>query len=130
MFELDLRNRKPIYEQLVEKFKQLIINEIVKQDEQLPSVRQLAQELSINPNTIQKAYRELEAQGYIYSVKGKGSFVNQMELVNNQQQLIEVKEQLKKQLQEAIFLGLTVNEIKEIVNELIGGEVNDTSSES
>jgi GntR family transcriptional regulator len=130
VFELDLRNRKPIYEQLVEKFKQLIINEIVKQDEQLPSVRQLAQELSINPNTIQKAYRELEAQGYIYSVKGKGSFVNQMELVNNQQQLIEVKEQLKKKLQEAIFLGLTVNEIKEIVNELIGGEVNDTSSES
>ncbi len=130
MFELDLRNRKPIYEQLVEKFKQLIINEIVKQDEQLPSVRQLAQELSINPNTIQKAYRELEAQGYIYSVKGKGSFVNQMELVNNQQQLIEVKEQLKKQLQEAIFLGLTVNEIKEIVTELIGGEVDDTSSKS
>ena len=74
MFELDLRNRKPIYEQLIDKFKQLIISELLMRDEQLPSVRALAQELSINPNTIQKAYRELETQGYIYSIKGKGSY--------------------------------------------------------
>ena len=76
MFELDTRSRKPIYEQLVDKLKELIINEVLKPDEQLPSVRQLAQELTINPNTIQKAYRELENQGFIYSQKGKGSFVN------------------------------------------------------
>ena len=72
MFELDVRSRKPIYEQLVDKLKELIMNEILKPDEQLPSVRTLAQELTINPNTIQKAYRELEAQGFIYSLKGKG----------------------------------------------------------
>lgn len=75
MFELDLRSRKPIYEQLVEKLKELIINEVLKPDEQLPSVRALAQQLTINPNTIQKAYRELETQRYIYSVKGRGALL-------------------------------------------------------
>ncbi|MFC4404769.1 GntR family transcriptional regulator [Gracilibacillus xinjiangensis] len=128
MFELDLRSRKPIYEQLVDKLKQLIINEVLKQDEQLPSVRTLAQQLSINPNTIQKAYRELEAQGYIYSVKGKGSFVSQMVAENNEQQIKQAKEQLKKQIAEALFIGLTVNDLKEILEEIIGGEINDTSA--
>ena len=64
MFELDLKSRKPIYEQLVEKLKELIIHDVLKPDEQLPTVRQLAAEISINPNTIQKAFRELENQGY------------------------------------------------------------------
>ncbi|KAB8138879.1 GntR family transcriptional regulator [Gracilibacillus oryzae] len=128
MFELDLRSRKPIYEQLVDKLKQLIINDVLKQDEQLPSVRTLAQQLSINPNTIQKAYRELETQGYIYSVKGKGSFVSQMVAENNEQQIKEAKEQLKKQIAEALFIGLTVNDLKEILEEIIGGEPSDTSA--
>ncbi len=75
MFELDLRSRIPIYEQLVERIKEMIIAELLKTDEQLPSVRSLAQQLTINPNTIQKAYRELEHQGYVYTVQGRGNFV-------------------------------------------------------
>ncbi len=66
MFDLDIRSRKPIYEQLVDKLKELIIHEVFKADQKLPSVRLLAKELTINPNTIQKAYRELEHQNYIY----------------------------------------------------------------
>jgi len=65
MFELNLRSRAPVYEQLVEKIKELIINNVLKPDQQLPAVRVLASELTINPNTIQKAYRELEHRGYI-----------------------------------------------------------------
>ncbi|SER98763.1 GntR family transcriptional regulator [Gracilibacillus ureilyticus] len=129
MFELDLRSRRPIYEQLVDKLKQLIINDVLKQDEQLPSVRTLAQQLSINPNTIQKAYRELEAQGYIYSVKGKGSFVSQMVAENNEHQIKQAKDQLKKQIAEALFIGLTVQDLKEILEEVIGGEPNDSNAE-
>ncbi|WP_058306921.1 GntR family transcriptional regulator [Gracilibacillus massiliensis] len=133
MFELDLRSRKPIYEQLVEKLKQLIINDVLKQDEKLPSVRTLAQQLSINPNTIQKAYRELEAQGYIYSVKGKGSFVNHMLITDNAAELKKVKEQIKKQMSEALFLGVTVKELQSLITEanqsVVGGETNDPSSE-
>ncbi len=96
MLELDLRSRKPIYEQLIDKFKQLIIHDVLKQDEKLPSVRMLAQQLSINPNTIQKAYRELEAQGYIYSVKGKGSFVNSMVPEANHAEIKKSKRTIKK----------------------------------
>lgn len=75
MILIDYRSRKPIYEQIIDNIKELIVSGVLKRDEQLPSVRQLAQELAINPNTIQKAYAELERQGVTYSLKGRGSFV-------------------------------------------------------
>ncbi len=75
MILLDYRDRRPIYEQIVERFVELMVTGVMPQDSQMPSVRSMAVELSINPNTIQRAYAELERQGYIYSVKGKGSFV-------------------------------------------------------
>lgn len=75
MIMIDFRDKRPIYEQIVEKFQHLIIQGAMEADSKMPSVRNLAIELSINPNTIQKAYGELERQGYIYAVKGKGNFV-------------------------------------------------------
>ena len=65
MIFIDYKSRKPIYEQLVDNIKSLIVSGVLQRDDQLPSVRQLAQELAINPNTIQKAYTELERQGVI-----------------------------------------------------------------
>ncbi len=115
MFELDLRSRKPIYEQLVDKMKELIINEVLKPDEQLPSVRQLAQQLTINPNTIQKAYRELEVQGFIYSLKGKGSFVNPMDPDKDGDKILQVKQELEKLLQEALYLGIPAEDLHELI---------------
>lgn len=73
---IDYQNRKPIYEQIVERFQMLILKGILEPDAQMPSVRNLATELSINPNTIQKAYSLLEQQGFIYPVKGRGNFVS------------------------------------------------------
>lgn len=125
MFELDLRSRKPIYEQLVDRLKQLIIKDLLKDDEKLPSVRELANQLTINPNTIQKAYRELESQGYIYSVKGKGSFVHPSKKLENEEELKKVREQLKKLLSEAIYLGMTVEEIEMLISEIEGRRKND-----
>lgn len=75
MIILDYQDRRPIYEQVVEKFRILILNGALEPGSQMPSVRQLAMELSVNPNTIQRAYMELEQQGFIYPVKGRGSFV-------------------------------------------------------
>ena len=75
MILIDYKSRKHIYEQIIDNVKELIVSGVLERDEQLPSVRQLAQELAINPNTIQKAYAELERQGVIYSLKGRGSFV-------------------------------------------------------
>ncbi len=72
---LDYRDRRPLYEQVTERFQELMLRGVLTEEMQLPSVRSLAAELSINPNTIQRAYAELERQGYIYSIKGKGSFV-------------------------------------------------------
>ena len=76
MIIIDYKDRRPIYEQVIERFQDLIVKGILKPDSQLPSVRNLAMELSINPNTIQRAYAELERQGFIYSIKGRGSFVS------------------------------------------------------
>ena len=75
MIQLDLQNRQPIYEQLIAKMNELISLEVLSPNDQLPSVRALARDLGVNPNTVQKAYQELERQGIIYSVAGKGSFI-------------------------------------------------------
>ncbi|MDZ5471517.1 GntR family transcriptional regulator [Bacillus sp. 31A1R] len=121
MFELDVRSRKPIYEQLVDKLKELIITEVLKPDEQLPSVRIMAGQLTINPNTIQKAYRELEIQGYIYSIKGKGSFVSPSTPKQNSEKVMKMKNDLIKLLSEAIYLGITAEEIIAIIKEVEAG---------
>jgi GntR family transcriptional regulator len=75
MILLDYKDSRPIYEQVTEKLLELMILGVLEEDAQMPSVRSLATELSINPNTIQRAYAELERRGCIYSVKGRGSFV-------------------------------------------------------
>ncbi|MCD8153234.1 MAG: GntR family transcriptional regulator [Clostridiales bacterium] len=79
MIILDYQDRRPIYEQVSEKFRTLILSGALLPGSRMPSVRQLAMELSINPNTIQRAYMDLEQQGLIYPVKGKGNFVSRNE---------------------------------------------------
>ena len=74
MIQLNYRDSKPIYEQIKDGLRRLVVTGAVKKDEKLPSVRELATSLSINPNTIQKAYKELEQEGYIYTIAGKGSY--------------------------------------------------------
>ncbi len=74
MISLNYRDSRPIYGQIKDELRKLIVTGGLAADEKLPSVRALATQLSINPNTIQRAYNELEAEGYIYSVPGKGSF--------------------------------------------------------
>lgn len=75
MIHIDYQDKRPLYEQLIEKIKDLIVRGILEQDSRLPSVRNLAIDLSINPNTIQRAYLELERNGFIYTVKGRGNYV-------------------------------------------------------
>jgi GntR family transcriptional regulator len=129
MLELDMRSRKPIYEQLVEKMKELIMNEVLKPDEQLPSVRTLATQLTINPNTIQKAYRELEIQGFIYSQKGKGNFVKPYPQTKDHEKINAIKIEIEKLIIEALYLGVTSKELTELIENLDtakgGGENHD-----
>ena len=75
LIQISYRDPRPIYEQVKDGFRTLILTGVLHPDEKMPSVRELATQLAINPNTIQRAYRELEQEGYICSVPGKGSFV-------------------------------------------------------
>lgn len=106
MILLDYKDRRPIYEQVVEKLKDLMICGVLEQDAQLPSVRVLATDLSINPNTIQRAYAELERRGFIYSVKGRGSFVADSSSIRALKNS-ELKKELLNWIQEAKRAGLT-----------------------
>ena len=93
MIQLNYRDSKPIYEQIKDGFRKLIITNSLSANEKLPSVRELASGLAINPNTIQKAYRDLESEGYTYTVAGKGTFVAEhREILNTRQH--EVVEEL------------------------------------
>ena len=82
MFAINYRDSRPIYEQIMDELRKMIISGVFAPDEKLPSVRELAQQLAINPNTIQRAYRELELSGYIYSVAGKGNFASGRNMVD------------------------------------------------
>ncbi|WP_025721254.1 GntR family transcriptional regulator [Paenibacillus sp. 1-18] len=114
MFELDIRSRKPIYEQLMDRVKEMIVYGSLQPDEQLPSVRALSAQLTVNPNTIQKAYRELEREGYIYSVQGKGSFVTPARQQPQQMKRDEIRAALLKQMIEAVHFGFTQLEVDAI----------------
>lgn len=100
MIGIDLQNRRPIYEQIVERFQTLIVSGVLKPDSQMPSVRSLAMELSINPNTIQKAYTILEQEGYIYPVKGRGNYVS-----GNEELKMKKQESVYKSLKELVQKG-------------------------
>ncbi len=111
-------DKRPIYEQIVDYFKEMILKGVYTTDMQLPSVRSLAVENSINPNTIQKAYTELERQNFIYSVKGRGSFVAPVErLINYRRE--EMWQELRKLIKDASILGISREEFLEEVKKLI-----------
>lgn len=92
MIKIDLHSRQPIYEQLKEQVIKLSMLGLMEKDEKLPSVRSLAREIGINPNTVQKAYQELEREGLIYTVSGKGSFISSDEKVRPQIQKKSLEE--------------------------------------
>ena len=114
MIILDYKDRRPIYEQVIEKMEELMLLGVLGENEPLPSVRNLAMDLSINPNTIQRAYTELERQGYIYTVKGKGSFVAENSVMKENKKK-ELLIQVSEVIDEAIRLGISDEEIKKML---------------
>ena len=117
MILIDYQDRRPLYEQIVEKFKMLIVRGVLEGDAQMPSVRSLAAELSINPNTIQRAYAELERQGYIYPVKGRGNFVSP-DLKVKEERRREYEEKLKEVLKEGRDMGLDREAVGALLDEI------------
>ena len=115
LIQVDVRSRVPIYEQIVNSFKQMAMSGILSPDEKLPSVRDLSQELTINPNTIQKAYQELERQNIIYTKRGQGSFVN-IQAINKEEKMGDLIEEIKRIIIESMYLGISKEELFSIIS--------------
>ena len=116
MISLNYRDSRPIYEQIKDGLRKLIVTGAMAPDEKLPSVRALATQLSINPNTIQRAYNELEGEGYLYSVPGKGSFASgsmDADAARRKELLTRVRELVT----ELRYLGVTDEELLAILKE-------------
>lgn len=121
MLQLNYRDATPIYEQIKDGMCRLILTEVLKPEEQLPSVRDMASRLAINPNTIAKAYKELEHEGYIYSIKGKGTFVSSnSSIYENRKE--ELMYQFDCVVEELILLSITRDELKKRIDNLEEGE--------
>ena len=120
MFELDLRSRKSIYEQVIDNLKELIMTEKLPFETKLPSVRELSKQISVNPNTVQKAYRELERQGYIYTQTGLGTFVADKKTITADSIALKKAEQgFSDAFKQLLFLGLDFDKAKNLALDVI-----------
>lgn len=113
MIHLDYRDSRPIYEQVKDGLRRLMVTGVLASGDKLPSVRAMASQLSINPNTIQRAYAELEAEGHVVSVTGKGSFVAEGD-TQNMARRAELTGKLKPLLEELKNLGMTREELVQL----------------
>lgn len=124
MITIDIRSRTPIYEQLVSTISSLVLTGAMKPDEPVPSVRTLAGDLSVNPNTVQKAFTELERRGVLYSVPGKGRFVSGEVGKLKEEEKEAARSALRQAIRKGIASGLSPEEIADILKET-GGKNDD-----
>ncbi|MHC1749221.1 MAG: GntR family transcriptional regulator [Cellulosilyticaceae bacterium] len=127
MFFIDNRSTKPIYEQIIDTVKEQILKGNLNEGDQLPSVRQLASLLTVNPNTVSKAYQELEHDRIIQTVRGKGTFISQINKKTvNHEKLDDIKIELKKLCIELYYMGMNqeqiISEVKVVLKGIEGVE--------
>lgn len=120
MFLVNPKSKQPIYEQLIEQLRKQLFLGVAQAGQPLPSVRQLATELGINPNTIQKAYRRMEAEGMIVSVPGKGSFISDDLADMRKKQRGEQMERIRMEISACREMGLDKQLIHELTDEIYG----------
>lgn len=122
MFQIDLTGHKSIYEQVVSNIKELIMTDVLPAGTKLPSVRELSRELTINPNTVQKAYRELEREGFVYTQTGLGTFAcDKKTITPDIRKVEELKDEIRSSFKALLHLGLSEDEARTIVMEIIDG---------
>jgi len=125
MISLDYKDGRTLHEQIEARLKELIVNKILSPDEQLPSVRELSVSLTVNPNTVQRAYKQLEADGFIYSIKGKGNFVAPIRMTDNKEHIEELYNSLTATIKELMYLGEEKTSIENVLKNVYaekGGE--------
>lgn len=124
MIQLDFGDHRPLYEQIKEKLKELIISGALAENEKIPSVRELAASLAINPNTIQKAYKDLESEGYIYSRRASGSFVMPRKAVAENTEQANLLEQFDSLVKEMMFCGINRSDLEKHIKNIYNKEEN------
>jgi len=124
MISVNNRDPRPIYLQIKENLIKLILSGALPKDERLPSVREMAGSLAINPNTIQRAYRELESEGFVYSVTGRGSYVAGLSEVDHSRHAAKLAE-FRAAARELMSLGTAREELEKILAELEQEEQHD-----
>lgn len=120
MLQLDLKSRKSIYEQVMDQLKEQIMTGQMSTGEKLPSVRELSKSITVNPNTVQKAYRELERQGYVYTTSGVGTFVaDRSEIHADLPALQKAQENLDDAFRQLLFLGIGYEKATNLTMQII-----------
>jgi len=123
LVQLNYRDAKPIYEQIKDGLRKLVVSKALSAGEKLPSVRELASQLAINPNTIQRAYRELENEGYIYTLVGKGTFVAENGNLDNTREK-ELLQEFDELVTELLYLKVPKEKLKERIDIAAEGSEN------
>lgn len=118
MITIDYKDRRPLYQQIMDKIEELAVLGLLQPDQQLPSVRSLALELAINPNTIQRAYAELEKKGLTYSVPGKGSFLAKSHDRIVRERAGKIRTRLEELVTESQTIGLSLEHFQNMTAEL------------
>lgn len=129
MLTIDVKKNVPIYEQIIQQVKELCAKQILQPNEKLPSVREMSSLIVVNPNTVSKAYKELERQGVIVTVRGKGTFIAENPVIEaNAREREALKESFRQLMIESYYHGINKEELykwlEEIFHEL-GGETHD-----
>ena len=118
MIKLDYKDSRSLHEQIEDGIKTLIINKVLAENEQLPSVRELSLNLTVNPNTVQKAYKQLETDGFIYSVKGKGNFVAPVSHTKDEKKIAVLYETFETAVKALLYLGENEENINSVINKI------------
>ena len=123
MFQLNYQSHKSIYEQIVDNIKEQIMTGVLKENTQLPTVRELSQLLTINPHTVQKAFQTLDQEGYIYTIANKGTFVSSRKHVKiDEKKVDDTIHVIVEGYKELIYMGMTQDEIhNKILEKMKGG---------
>ena len=130
MFQINLRSQQSIYEQIIDNIKELIIRGVLEEDSELPSIRELSRSLTVNPNTVQKAFKELEREGFIYKVKGRGTFVSpRQESQIDPQAVKTVCADIRNNVQELSYLGVPAEKIQKMVADIAADPFDEDTKE-
>ena len=122
--ELNYHDSRPIYEQLVDTFEKFILTGVIEPDQKMPTIRETAAKFSVNPNTVQKVFAILESDGYIYTVKGRGSFAADPEPLSEKRKVAFLAD-FKGKVRDGKAFGLTEKEVKDAVAEVYREEADD-----